>query len=368
MRDPFKLVVWGPGGLGAACIYEIAQRADLQLVGVRGYDPAKEGIDAGTLIGIAPLGVAISADAQKVAQIECDAIIYTPRDLGNYNNDDEILWLLRSGRNIITALPYQHVKLTREPEFVAKLEQACLEGGSVFHATGVDPDIISDRVLAGLSGFCNDIQSIRLQENWDQAYGPADTLMLCGFCKTVEEAQAMPIAAGIADNFLRTVCYGVGHTFKVTYDRVESSHEYVLTDQDIQLTHITVPAGTVGRVTHRCGRLDRRPRKTVLRDRSELALRRRHAAARHRTEPVLDRQHRRSPVGEGGGRSQGFGRERRPLHRHRRSQFRARLSRGDRGLPANRAAGDAIQARHPRRDLATRALAARHARRLRTTA
>ena len=252
MRDPFKLVVWGPGGLGAACIYEIAQRADLQLVGVRGYDPAKDGLDAGTLIGIAPLGVAISADAKKVAQIECDAIIYTPRDLGNYNNDDEILWLLRSGRNIITALPYQHVKLTREPEFVAKLEQACLEGGSVFHATGVDPDIISDRVLAGLSGFCNDIQSIRLQENWDQAYGPADTLMLCGFCKTVEEAQAMPIAAGIADNFLRTVCYGVGHTFKVSYDRVESSHEYVLTDQDIQLTHITVPAGTVGRVTHRC--------------------------------------------------------------------------------------------------------------------
>src|SRR5690606_22014869 len=73
-----------------------------------------------------------------------------------------------------------------------------------------------------------------------------------GFCKSVEEAREMPIAAGIADNFLRTVCHGVAHTFNLRYERVESSHEYVLTDKDIALAHLTVPAGTVGRVTHRC--------------------------------------------------------------------------------------------------------------------
>lgn len=252
MRAPYRIIVWGPGGLGAACIYEIAQRADLELVGVRGYDPAKHGIDAGTLIGIAPLGVSVSTDVEKLAQTPCDAIIYTPRDLGNYNNDEEILGLLRAGRNLITALPYQHVRLTRDAEFVRRLEQACAEGGSVFHATGVDPDIISDRVLAGLTGFCNDITSIRLQENWDQAYGPAETLLLCGFCKTVEEAREMPIAAGIADNFLKQVCYGVGHMLGIDYERVEASHEYVLTDKDIQLNHLLIPAGKVGRVTHRC--------------------------------------------------------------------------------------------------------------------
>ncbi|MWV29290.1 hypothetical protein [Aurantiacibacter rhizosphaerae] len=252
MRDPYKVVVWGPGGLGTACIYEIAQREDIELVGVRCFNPEKSGTDAGTLIGIDPMGVTASDDKEAVAAIECDAIIFTPRDLGNYNNDEELLWLLRSGRNIITVLPYQHVRLTRDEDFVKQLEAACEEGGSVFHATGVDPDVISDRVLAGLTGFCNDITRIKLQENWDFQFTPPETMALCGFAKTPEEARAMPVAAIIADNFLTQVCRGVGHSLGVEYSRVENTNDYITTDKEIVQESMNIPAGTVGRVTHRC--------------------------------------------------------------------------------------------------------------------
>jgi hypothetical protein len=252
MRNPYKVVVWGPGGLGTACIYEIAQRKDIELVGVRCFDPAKNGTDAGALIGIENLGVAASSDAEKVAAIPCDAVIFTPRDFGNYNNDEELLWLLRSGRNVITVLPYQHVRLHRDEAFVRQLEEACAAGGSVFHATGVDPDVISDRILVGLTGFCNDIKRIKLQENWDFQFTPPETMALCGFAKTPEEARAMPVAAVIADNFLTQVCLGVAHALGVEYSRYENSHDYVVTDKEIVQESMNIPAGTVGRVTHRC--------------------------------------------------------------------------------------------------------------------
>src|SRR6202041_3146284 len=101
-----------------------------------------------------------------------------------------------------TALPYQHVRLVREPAFVASLERACRTGQSTFHATGVDPDVIGDRVLLALTGLCNDVSQIRLQEVWDSSYTPADTLKMCGFGKTPEEARQMPVAEKLADNFL----------------------------------------------------------------------------------------------------------------------------------------------------------------------
>ena len=46
MRDPFRVIVWGPGRLGAICIREITLNPALELVGVRAYSEAKNCIDA----------------------------------------------------------------------------------------------------------------------------------------------------------------------------------------------------------------------------------------------------------------------------------------------------------------------------------
>lgn len=250
-RPPYKLIVWGPGGLGTVAIYEISQRKDLALVGVRCYSDSKSGQDAGVLAGIGPVGVKASNDVKALLAIDCDCIIYTPRDFGVYNNDDEILMLLRAGKNVITALPYQHFRFTREASFVQKMNDACREGSSVFYATGVDPDVISDRLLASITGLCADIKSIKLQEFWDSQGTPAETLVICGFGQLAEEAQKNVAAAQIAANFLLQVCHGVGHALGVKYTRVTTTHDYVTTLQAVTVPGFTIDAGKVGRVVHR---------------------------------------------------------------------------------------------------------------------
>jgi len=69
-----------------------------------------------------------------------------------------------------------------------KLEAACRKGGAVFHATGIDPDLVSDRVVPALTGMCTDISSLTLQENWDSTYTAAELLGMCGFGMPPREA------------------------------------------------------------------------------------------------------------------------------------------------------------------------------------
>lgn len=250
MRAPYKLMVWGPGRMGRMCIWEITQSKAFELVGVRAYSQAKNGVDAGTLIGIEPLGVALSTDVQALLNVDCDCIVFTSRDDGTYPHDEEILMLLAAGKNIVTPLPYQEARLAREPAFVARLDEACRKGGSVFHSGGIDPDLMSDRILLGLTGACADVKSVRLQECWDCSFAEEIPLRHAGFGMSPEDAAKVVVTQTIANNFNRAIVRTAERVLGVKYDRVVDSHDYVPTAVDIE-TPFRIPAGGVGRITHR---------------------------------------------------------------------------------------------------------------------
>lgn len=250
MRAPYKLMVWGPGHMGALCIWEITQNPALELVGVRCYSDSKNGLDAGELIGLPPLGVTLSNDVDALLNIDCDCIVYTAHDEGTYHTDAEILRLLAAGKNVVTPLPYQNAHLFRDAAFLAQLDAACLEGGSVFHAGGIDPDLISDRILLGLTGACADVKSVRLQEHWDCSQANPGPLKYVGFGTKPEDARKVEVTQKIAANFTWSIVRTAEKVLGVRYDRVEESHDYVPTPVDLELP-FPIPAGTVGRITHR---------------------------------------------------------------------------------------------------------------------
>lgn len=253
MKKPYKLMVWGPGRMGGLCIWEIANSPALELVGLRVYSDGKNGVDAGELIGIAPMGVKASNDVDALLKIDCDCIVYAAHDNGSYDTDDEILKLLAAGKNIVTMLPYQNAHLFREPEFVAKLEAACKAGGSTFYAGGIDPDLISNRILLGLTGGCSDVKSVKLQEHWDctdAGKRSPEQLKYVGFGMAPADAQKVVMTQVIAANFTKAIVYTAEKVLGVKYDRVKESHDYIPTPVDIHEPFF-IAAGTVGRITHR---------------------------------------------------------------------------------------------------------------------
>lgn len=250
MRAPYRIVVWGPGNMGQMTIWETTQSPAFELVGVYCYSETKNGKDAGELIGVDRLGVTVSNEADAAMAIDCDAVVYTAHDDGTFHTDGEILKLLSAGKNVVTPLPYHNVHLWRDPEFVQKLEAACKQGGSVFHATGIDPDLVSERVLLSLTGGCADIKSIRLQEIWDTQFAPESATREAGFGLLPEEADKIVQVKQIAYNYLTAVTRTVEKVLDVKYDRIIETHDYSPTPEDITVPYL-IPKGRVARVAHR---------------------------------------------------------------------------------------------------------------------
>lgn len=117
MRDPHKVIVWGPGRMGGISIWEMVNSPAFELVDVRVYSEGKKGVDAGELVGIEPTGIIATNDVETLLRIDCDCAIYTAHDEGTYHTDDEILRILCSGENIVTLVPYQNAQMYREANF-----------------------------------------------------------------------------------------------------------------------------------------------------------------------------------------------------------------------------------------------------------
>ncbi len=250
MRDPYKIIIWGPGRMGSICIWEMANSKAFEIVGVKAYSEKKAGIDAGTLIGIDPIGVVATTDAEALLAIDCDCVVYTAHDEGTYHTDAEILQILAAGKNIVTPLPYQNAHLFREQEFVDQLRAACETGQSTFYAGGIDPDLIPNRVLLALTGGCADVKSIHLQENWDCSEADPGPLQYIGFGQAPEDAKKITVSQTMAANFTKAIVHTAEKVLGVTYDRIEESHDYIPAKADIHKPFL-IKAGTVGRITHR---------------------------------------------------------------------------------------------------------------------
>src|SRR3954449_3239947 len=94
----YRVVQWATGNIGLRALREVIRHPDLDLVGVLVYDPAKDGVDAGTLCGEGETGVKATTDKSAIAALGADCVLYMARAL----DLDEVVGLLESGTNVVT--------------------------------------------------------------------------------------------------------------------------------------------------------------------------------------------------------------------------------------------------------------------------
>lgn len=190
-NDPYRVIIWGPGGIGRGCLREIVKRPEFKLVGMLCYSESKVGKDAGELIGHAPLGVTLTNDKEAIYAMEADVVIWSGRPAFDPEAmDTEVLRLLESGKNVVTPAAY-HYPPKHGRAYVDKIEAACRKGGSSLYGTGENPGYWFERMAPTLTGLCTSVESIFLDEYADcGASGTsAETLYGVGFGMTVEEAE-----------------------------------------------------------------------------------------------------------------------------------------------------------------------------------
>src|SRR6187399_1299955 len=95
-----RVVQWATGAVGIGQLREIVDRPDLELVGLFVYDPAKVGMDAGTLVGRAPTGVTATNDKSAILALDADLVLHAAsKAFAENTNTDDIVALLASGKS-----------------------------------------------------------------------------------------------------------------------------------------------------------------------------------------------------------------------------------------------------------------------------
>ncbi|MDD5177614.1 MAG: hypothetical protein PHQ05_14445 [Sterolibacterium sp.] len=240
MKQPYKVIVWGPGAVGKAGLRELLRRPEFEIVGVMGYSPDKIGKDVGELIGHAPIGVKVTNDKEAIFALDADCVFYTgafPADAESMERD--LIRILESGKHVVTSTSH-HYPQFHSQAYMNRLEAACQKGGTCIHGSGENPGFWFERVALTLTGLCSEVEHLKLEEFVDCHGGTsAGTLYSVGFNQTVEQASVprQKVAKVWEEyHFGETLALASQALFNRPPERIERKSAFHTTDKEIVLS------------------------------------------------------------------------------------------------------------------------------------
>lgn len=194
-----RVVQWATGGVGRAAIEGVLAHPDLELVGAWVHSEGKHGKDIGELVGRDPIGVTATTSMEDVLALDADCVVYSPL----LPNEDEVVALLRSGKNVVTPVGWVYPDLDN----CTAILDACAEGGSTLHGTGIHPGGITERFPLMVSALSAGVTHVRSEEFSDiRTYNAPDVVRyIMGFGVSPEEAMAGPIVELLGAGFKASV-------------------------------------------------------------------------------------------------------------------------------------------------------------------
>ena len=253
---PYKVVVWATGRVGRLAIRAVADRPNLELVGVWVHSESKDGKDAGTIARIDPLGVAATRDDAAILAGDADCIIYTgPATSRPREAITDFCRILESGKNIVTTsvpgLVYPRGSI--KPSTVQRIIDSAIKGGSSIYSSGIEPGFGCDLLAVAMASMSNRIYSIRGLEITD--YSRDNTVYemreLFGF------GQPMGYQGGIMMSGVIKYGWGaavtmVAEALGVRLDEIRETCEFAPAPRRLDTLSGVIEPGTVAAVWFRC--------------------------------------------------------------------------------------------------------------------
>jgi 4-hydroxy-tetrahydrodipicolinate reductase len=174
------VVQWATGNIGTRALREVLRHPGLELVGVRVYDEAKDGVDAGALCGEEPAGVLATCDSAAVHALRADCVLYMPRAL----ELDDVVAFLEAGTNVVTTRgEFFDGGAPLDEQDRARVVDACTRGRTSVYSTGSSPGFITDALPFALLSLQRHVESVEIDEfaNMSRRDSPHMLFDLMGF-------------------------------------------------------------------------------------------------------------------------------------------------------------------------------------------
>lgn len=243
----YRVIQWSTGNVGRYALRAAIGHPELDLVGLWVHSEKKEGLDAGELCGLPPVGIAASRDADALLALDADCVIYTATaDLRLMAAIEDICRILRAGKNVVSSSLVSLVHpTTLGPELQKRLEEACRDGDASLFISGIDPGFANDVLPLTLSGLSEHWTQIRIREivNYATYDQPEVVLGTMGFGKPMDEIPLLLKPGMLASGWggtIRLLAQGLG----VTLDTVRQQFECLPAPRDLDTAMGTIKKGT----------------------------------------------------------------------------------------------------------------------------
>ena len=240
------MIQWATGTVGIHAVPAIVHHPDLELAGLWVHSDDKAGRDAGELCGIDPVGVTATQDVEALLALDADCICYTAHsDVRPGEVVDDICRMLASGKNVVNT-SFVALLYPEQAGFHDQLQAACLEGGTSFFTSGIDPGYGNAGVTIGALGLCSEVRTVRMMEivnyaTWDN---PFTMFEIMGFGKA-DPAQSLLLSPGSTTMAWGPVVALVAKSMGLELDEITEAHEVLLADEDVTIASGVVEAGTI---------------------------------------------------------------------------------------------------------------------------
>ena len=240
------MIQWATGTVGIHAVPAIVHHPDLELAGLWVHSDDKAGRDAGELCGIDPVGVTATQDVEALLALDADCICYTAHsDVRPGEVVDDICRMLASGKNVVNT-SFVALLYPEQAGFHDQLQAACLEGGTSFFTSGIDPGYGNAGVTIGALGLCSEVRTVRMMEivnyaTWDN---PFTMFEIMGFGKA-DPAQSLLLSPGSTTMAWGPVVALVAKSMGLELDEITEAHEILLADEDVTIASGVVEAGTI---------------------------------------------------------------------------------------------------------------------------
>jgi 4-hydroxy-tetrahydrodipicolinate reductase len=238
-----KVIVWGTGFVGKMVIRELLSHPDFELAGVIVHAAEKDGVDVGTLTGAAPIGVRATTNIAAALAVPADAVAYFgPTAAQAAQNIENLSMALRAGKNVVdtSMTPLVYPKAC-PPYLVDPLQHACLDGGTSYFTTGIDPGFANDLFPLTLMGVCGRVDRVRIQEILDYSTYPGDYAPM-GLGDPMDQKAILESPSVLTFAWGHTI-YMIADAIGVTIEKVDTIWEKWATPRRIEFPYGVIEPG-----------------------------------------------------------------------------------------------------------------------------
>jgi hypothetical protein len=239
--NPIRVIQFGLGPIGQACVKVLLQKPGLELVGGIDIDPQKAGKDIGEVCGLSKsLGMVVRGDAgAALADWRPQVVVHTTFSFLD-RIEDQLATVIRAGAHVVSSSEELFYPYQRNPGFGQRIDTLAKQHGVAIIGTGVNPGFAMDILPLCLSGVCTEVKKIIATRVVDTSQRRLPLQKKTGAGLSRQEFEERLAAGRFGHIGLRESALAVMDTLGWPVDEIEESIRPVIAETEMTTEYLTV--------------------------------------------------------------------------------------------------------------------------------